>query len=271
MQISVAILVGGCNAILGYVAKTIKNFQSRVLSYPNSIFEAKSCLNTTLTNLNIISLLNDSSLITTPNAVNSGLLYSIIPSNGNGDMDVVRATTATRVNSLGLIESVAANVPRLNYDVAGGCPSILVEPQRTNLLLNSVWAGGGDTPTSWTKQFTGNTITITSIKNPNVTAYNFNGVATMGFFHQSILITSGVTYSWSIYVESVVDSIQISNMLNCFSLVTQVYTRDGVVITPSTEIQAGFRYTLTGVATSTTTVEFRLGLGVGGVDTVGRN
>lgn len=137
MQISVAILVGGCNAILGYVAKTIKNFQSRVLSYPNSIFEAKSCLNTTLTNLNIISLLDDSSLITTPNAVNSGLLYSVIPNNGNGDMTVVRATTATRVNSAGIIESVASNVPRLNYDVAGGCPSILLEPQRTNLVTYS--------------------------------------------------------------------------------------------------------------------------------------
>lgn len=29
------------------------------------------------------------------------------------------------------------NVPRLNYDTAGGCPSILLEPQRTNLLLYS--------------------------------------------------------------------------------------------------------------------------------------
>ena len=83
-----------------------------------------------------MSLLTQASLIVTPNAVKASKLYSIIPSNGNGDMDVVRATpTATRVNSLGLIESVAANVPRLNYD--GSCPSILVEPQRTNRLLNS--------------------------------------------------------------------------------------------------------------------------------------
>jgi hypothetical protein len=84
-----------------------------------------------------MSLLDKASLIITPNAVKASKLYSIIPSNGNGDMDVVRATTATRVNSAGIIESVASNVPRLNYDVAGGCPSILVEPQRTNRLLNS--------------------------------------------------------------------------------------------------------------------------------------
>ena len=82
-----------------------------------------------------MSLLTQASLIVTPNAVKESKLYSVVPSNGNGDMDVVRATTATRVNSLGLIESVASNVLRLNYEA--GCPSILVEPQRTNRLLNS--------------------------------------------------------------------------------------------------------------------------------------
>jgi hypothetical protein len=40
------------------------------------------------------------------------------------------------------------NVPRLNYESYGGCPSLLLEPQRTNLLLNSVWAGGGSLPTA---------------------------------------------------------------------------------------------------------------------------
>jgi hypothetical protein len=84
-----------------------------------------------------MSLLTQASLVLTPNAVKASKLYSIIPSNGNGDMTVVRATTATRVNSAGLIESVASNVPRLNYDSVGGCPSILIEPQRTNRLLNS--------------------------------------------------------------------------------------------------------------------------------------
>jgi hypothetical protein len=51
-------------------------------------------------------------------------------------MSVVRATTATRVNSAGLIESVANNIPRLDYS-NGTCPSLLVEPQRTNLSLYS--------------------------------------------------------------------------------------------------------------------------------------
>jgi len=60
------------------------------------------------------------------------------------DLDVTRNTTATRVNEAGLIESVAANVPRRDF-LNGGCGELLLEPQRTNLLTyseqldNAVW------------------------------------------------------------------------------------------------------------------------------------
>lgn len=83
-----------------------------------------------------MSLLDTASLIVTPNGYKAGTLYSVIPNTTLGDLDVTRATTATRVNSSGLIESVASNVPRLDY-TNGSCPSILVEPQRTNLLKYS--------------------------------------------------------------------------------------------------------------------------------------
>ena len=91
-----------------------------------------------------MALFDDASLVTTPNGYKAGTLYSIKPTSGAGDMTVVRATTATRVNSAGLIESVANNVPRLDYS-NGTCPCLLVEPQRTNLLTyseqfnNGVW------------------------------------------------------------------------------------------------------------------------------------
>jgi len=52
------------------------------------------------------------------------------------DLDVVRNTTATRVNEQGLIESVAANVPRRDF-LNGGCGELLVEPQRTNFWTES--------------------------------------------------------------------------------------------------------------------------------------
>jgi len=57
-----------------------------------------------------MSLLDKASLIVTPNAYKESKLYSVIPSSGAGDMNVVRATTATRVNSSGLIEVVPRNL-----------------------------------------------------------------------------------------------------------------------------------------------------------------
>ena len=57
-----------------------------------------------------MSLLDTASLIVTPNAYKEGKLYSVIPSDGSGDMSVTRATTATRVNSAGLVELVPYNL-----------------------------------------------------------------------------------------------------------------------------------------------------------------
>jgi hypothetical protein len=57
-----------------------------------------------------MSLLDTASLIVTPNAYAESKLYSVIPSDGSGDLSVVRATTATRVNSAGLVELVPYNL-----------------------------------------------------------------------------------------------------------------------------------------------------------------
>jgi hypothetical protein len=57
-----------------------------------------------------MSLLDTASLIVTPNAYKEGKLYSVIPSDGSGDFTFTRATTATRVNSDGLVELVPYNL-----------------------------------------------------------------------------------------------------------------------------------------------------------------
>jgi len=67
------------------------------------------------------------------------------------DLDVTRNTTATRVNEAGLIESVAANVPRRDF-LNGGCGELLVEPQRTNIANYSE---------DFTQGFSTNNCTIT--------------------------------------------------------------------------------------------------------------
>jgi len=81
------------------------------------------------------------SLLIVPARFKSGKLYSQLPTSGAGDFTVTRATNATRVNSAGLIESVASGIPRLDYFASGGtvgCPALLVEPAATNLVPNGV-------------------------------------------------------------------------------------------------------------------------------------
>jgi len=76
------------------------------------------------------------SLLLIPDRYKAGLLYSQLPESGAGDITFTRGSTATRVNAQGLIESVASGVPRLDYK-GGGCPSLLLEPQRANLCSYS--------------------------------------------------------------------------------------------------------------------------------------
>ena len=73
--------------------------------------------------------LNDTKVLLLPQATKAGELGA----NKGSNFTASRATTATRVNENGLIESVAVNVPRIDY-TNGNCPSILVETQRTNLI-----------------------------------------------------------------------------------------------------------------------------------------
>lgn len=86
-----------------------------------------------------MSLYDDASLIMYPSGVKSGKIYSQKPTDGTGDLTFTRASTATRVNPSGLIESVASGVPRIDY--LNGCGQLLLEPQRTNNIGQSVLDG----------------------------------------------------------------------------------------------------------------------------------
>jgi hypothetical protein len=96
-----------------------------------------------------------------PDRYKSGVLYSQLPDSGAVDFDVTRATDAYRTNASGILESVASGVPRLDYPALGGCPSLLVEPAATNLLLRSEQFDDA----AWTK--TGLTVTSNATTAPN--------------------------------------------------------------------------------------------------------
>ena len=105
-----------------------------------------------------MSLYDKASLVQIPSGTKSGTLYSVLPANGDGDFDHTRATSATRVNKDGLIESVASGVPRLDYPLIDGvvqdCPALLLEPSRGNAITYSE----DFSDSSWNK----NNVSITS-------------------------------------------------------------------------------------------------------------
>jgi hypothetical protein len=76
------------------------------------------------------------SLVVVPSGYKSGKIYAQKPLTTDGQLTFSRASTATRVNASGLIETVASNVPRLDY-LGSSCPRLLLEPQRTNLITFS--------------------------------------------------------------------------------------------------------------------------------------
>ena len=95
-----------------------------------------------------MSLLDTASLIVTPNGVKEGKLYSVIPSDGSGDMSVVRATTATRVNSAGLVELVPYNLLTYSNTFSNAAWT------KTNTTVTSGQSGYDGTSNAWKLQAT---------------------------------------------------------------------------------------------------------------------
>ncbi|OIN55523.1 phage head spike fiber domain-containing protein [Arsenicibacter rosenii] len=68
-----------------------------------------------------------------------------------------RNSIATRINGSGVMETVAANVPRIDYDpVTMACRGLLIEESRTNYILNSI------TPGNWS-------VAGATVRTPNAT------------------------------------------------------------------------------------------------------
>jgi hypothetical protein len=176
----------------------------------------------------------DAKLILTPNAYKAGKAYSVKPFDGSGDFTVVRNTTATARNSSGNLESVAANVPRLNYPIGGGCPSWLIEPQATNLLTHS----DNFSNASWSKAGTsvvGNQLS----PDGNNTAFKLVEDSTLGshiITDFNLFTSDGNPRSWSIFVKGaerryvVITHVSTFNSnINTvtFDTLTGVYTNSG--------------------------------------------
>jgi hypothetical protein len=160
--------------------------------------------------------------------------------------------TATALDLAGNVIQFATGAPRITNR------GILVEEARTNLLLNSAWAGvSSGAPTSWTVLLNGGGVAATStIGSPN--AMTFTASANRPSIFQDVAVAANTTYSASLFVEAN------PNGLDAFQMLTLVGAPVGSTVTGATGVPvAGQRITATvAVGGTSGTVTMRAGAGV---------
>jgi hypothetical protein len=151
-----------------------------------------------------MSLFDSASICITPNGVKEGKLYSIKPSDGSGDLSVTRATTATRVNSEGLIEVVPYNL--LQY---------------SEQIDNAAW-------TKFSPCFA--TANTTTAPNGTLTADTISTSST-SVIRQTISLNAQSVYSYSIYIKKIAyDFFGLQSLINGNGVKSTFNISTGVVV-----------------------------------------
>ena len=143
-----------------------------------------------------------------PSGYKAEKVYSVLPTNGDGDFTFNRNDTGTRINKSGLREQVATDIPRLDYS-DGSCPSLLLEPQSTNLITksNEVTSVGGaiitlnsaispdGTLNAFKIKFTGGSSNAGGLLNLENQTANFaaNTLYTLSFYAKNLVGDGGFT------------------------------------------------------------------------------
>jgi hypothetical protein len=227
------------SGIIDNIQVLINSFKSKV-NADNGTFEGESYCYTLLNSLKTYYL--SFTLFVTANAFKTSKLYAIIPNASLGDLSYTRSSTATRVNQNGLIETMAANVPRIDWTY--GFPVMLSETTATNLIPNSVLANSGGIPTGWSNNIstgTGGTATITPSGNSNVfvsgagvTKYTFSVSGTVGtinaLINRSVTVVSGSSYVISVRVESYSGNIRYNDIIYTIGQSSFAYFMNGVSV-----------------------------------------
>ena len=142
-----------------------------------------------------------------PSGYKSGKVYSILPNDATGDFDYERNGNASRVRKDGLIEELTVDdTPRLDW-LNSNCPSLLLEPQRTNYATNNTSmntyniVGGSNPSPTLTANYTiapDGTLTATRLQT-SVTGTNYSLI---GFPTTASDGSGGGYYTASVYVKS---------------------------------------------------------------------
>jgi hypothetical protein len=118
----------GYGFVLGSISalKALVNaFKARVLADSGTFEGEANLLNQKIADINAASF------VYVPSAYKANKLYAL----KGPDLTNARSSVAYRNNASNVLEQMAANVGRVHY--IGGVPTLLVEPPRTNLFLNS--------------------------------------------------------------------------------------------------------------------------------------
>jgi hypothetical protein len=143
-----------------------------------------------------MSLADKAKLLLIPSGYKTGKVYSVFPTDGDGDFTFSRTGEATRINPGGLIETVATQVPRIDHS-GGGCPSLLLEPQRINYVPNQNVNSYGQNLAD---------VTLSNNPSPDGTINCFRVEGTSSGLRVGIAtfnVVIGNTYTGSVYVRKV--------------------------------------------------------------------
>lgn len=138
------------------------------------------------------------SMIVVPSGYKATKLYAQVPTDGDGDMTVTRASSKTRVNSSSLVETITANVPALDYSLSS-CPALALDPAATNLLLQSQ-----DFSTTWVTQGSAS-VTANTTVSPNggtdADTITMTASAADRVF-QAVTMSVSTTYTMSVWAKA---------------------------------------------------------------------
>ncbi len=134
---------------------------------------------------------------------------SVIPRSANGIYTEYFTATSTQIRfrpnifngsitNVSVKEVIRDNVPRIDY-TGGGCPHILAEPQRTNLITYSE----DFTQSSWASSNISSG--ISTVLSPDGTTFSYkltnDAVSGNHFIRDNSTVTSGVPYTLSVFIK----------------------------------------------------------------------
>ena len=132
-------------------------------------------------------------------SIDASITNVSIKKDTSADFDFTRGSLATIVNAQGLVEDVSGNdTPRLDYS-GGGCPSLLLEPQSTNLIIYSE----DYSQSEWTK---GNaTIASNTVTSPegttNASTLTDDTADTIHRLRDTVSLSASTDYSLSVFAK----------------------------------------------------------------------